>query len=183
MLPHTIKTSLTPSLVRLNPTIASEVQLSIQKELPPCDDWTSVNINRKLLRIVALVSGRIFIGEELSRSEEYLDAAINYTVELMNARRAIDRLRPWSRPFFASRLPEVKRLKQRLAQADQFLRPVVAARRQLQNSEKPDDMLQWVMNGQDKFRQYTTKELARLQLALSFAAIHTTTLTATNVYV
>ncbi|KAL2161084.1 hypothetical protein VTH06DRAFT_8797 [Thermothelomyces fergusii] len=182
LIPHTIKASLTPSLVRLNPTIASEVQLSIRNELPPCDDWTSVNINQKLLRIVALVSGRVFIGEELSRSEEYLDAAINYTVELNDARRAVDRLRAWQRPFLASRLPEVRKLDQRLAQADRFLRPIVAARRELQDSEKPDDMLQWVMNGQGKFRRYTTEELARLQLALSFAAIHTTSLTATNVF-
>ncbi|KAL2185733.1 cytochrome P450 [Thermothelomyces heterothallicus CBS 203.75] len=182
LIPHTIKASLTPALVRINPTIASEVQLSIRKELPPCDSWTSININQKLLRIVALVSGRVFIGEELSRSEEYLDAAINYTVELMDARRAVERLRAWQRPFLADRLPEVKKLDQRLAQADRFLRPIVAARRKLQDSEKPDDMLQWIMDGQDKFRQYSTEELARLQLALSFAAIHTTSVTATNVF-
>ncbi|KAK4247459.1 cytochrome P450 [Corynascus novoguineensis] len=182
LIPHTIKASLTPALVRLNSTISSEVQLSIDQELPPCDDWTSVNINQKLLRIVALVSGRVFIGEELSRSEEYLDAAINYTVELMEARRAVDEMAPWKRPFLANRLPQVKRLDERLAQADRFLRPVVASRRQLPDSERPDDMLQWIMSGQEKFRQYSTEELARLQLGISFAAIHTTSVTATNVF-
>ncbi|KAK4235824.1 hypothetical protein C8A03DRAFT_36300 [Achaetomium macrosporum] len=182
LIPHTIKTSLTPSLVRLNPTIADEVQASIRAELPPCDDWTPININRKLLRIVALVSGRVFIGAELSRSEEYLDAAINYTVELMDARRALDQVRPWLRPFVAHRLPEIKKLDARRAQADKFLQPIVEARRRLKDSEKPDDMLQWVMDGQGgKFKEYTTEELARLQLGISFAAIHTTTLTTTNV--
>ncbi|KAK3290825.1 cytochrome P450 [Chaetomium fimeti] len=180
--PHTVKTSLTPALVRLNPTIAEEVQQSILQELPPCNDWTSLNINRKLLRIVALVSGRIFIGAELSRSEEYLDAAISYTMELMEARRALEEVRPWLRPFIGSRLPEVKKLDQRRLQADKFLRPIVAARRQMQDGEKPDDMLQWMMDGEDKVKQSTTRELAMLQLAISFAAIHTTTLTATNVF-
>ncbi|KAL1838832.1 hypothetical protein VTJ49DRAFT_2189 [Mycothermus thermophilus] len=182
LIPHTIKTSLTPSLVRLNPTISDEVDDSIRKEMPPCDDWTSVNINQKLLRIVALVSGRVFIGTELSRSEEYLDAAINYTVELMNARNAVEKVRSWMRPFVAHRLPEVKALRERLAAADRFMRPVVAARQKMSDDEKPNDMLQWIMDGQIKFKQYTTEELARLQLALSFAAIHTTTLTATNVF-
>lgn len=182
LVPHTVKASLTPALVRLNPTIAEEVQQSILQELPRCDDWTSLNINRKLLRIVALVSGRIFIGAELSRSEEYLDAAINYTIELMEARRALESMRPWLRPFLGSRLPEVKKLDQRRVQADKFLRPIVAARRQMRDSEKPDDMLQWVMDAQDKFKQYTTAELATIQLAISFAAIHTTTLTTTNVF-
>jgi hypothetical protein len=52
----------------------------------------------------------------------------------------------------------------------------------LQDSEKPDDMLQWIMNQQGgKFKEYSTEELARVQLSLSFAAIHTTTLTTTNV--
>jgi cytochrome P450 len=181
--PHTIKTSLTPSLVRLNPSIAAEVQDSMRRELPPCDDWTAININRKLLRIVALVSGRVFIGTELSRSEEYLDAAINYTLELMEARRAVDHVRPLLRPFVATRLPEVRKLDERLAQADRILRPVVAARQQMQDGgDRPDDMLQWIMNDQSKFRQYSTEELARLQLGLTFAAIHTTTLTATNAF-
>ncbi|KAL2263955.1 hypothetical protein VTK26DRAFT_3949 [Humicola hyalothermophila] len=182
LIPHTIKTSLTPSLVRLNPSISEEVLDSLKQTLPPCDDWTPVNINQKLLRIVALVSGRVFIGTELSRSEEYLDAAINYTIELMAARRAVDVMRPWLRPFLANRLPEVRRLNERIAQADRFLRPVVEARQAMPDSEKPDDLLQWIMDGQDKFKRYTSKELAHIQLEISFAAIHTTTLTATHVF-
>lgn len=174
LIPHTVKTSLTPSLVRLNPSIAEEVQDSLSKELPPCQDWTPVNINYKLLRIVALVSGRVFIGTELSRSEEYLDAAINYTVELIGARAAVERMRPWLRPFLASRLPEVRRLDERLDQADRFLRPVVEARQRVADDEKPDDMLQWLLDGQGgKFKHYTSKEMAKIQLGITFAAIHT----------
>ncbi|KAL2267986.1 hypothetical protein VTJ83DRAFT_2832 [Remersonia thermophila] len=182
LIPHVVKTSLTPALVRLNPAISEEVDDSVRKEMPPCDDWTSININQKLLRIVALVSGRVFIGTELSRSEEYLDAAINYTVELMEARNAVDKVRSWMRPFVAHRLPEVKALQERLVKADRFMRPVVAARQKMGDHEKPNDMLQWLMDNQSKFKQYSTEELARLQLALSFAAIHTTTTTATNVF-
>lgn len=60
---------------RLNPTIAEEVDQSYREELPPCKDFTPVNIYGKLLRIVAKVSGRIFIGPELCRSEKYIDTA------------------------------------------------------------------------------------------------------------
>lgn len=182
LIPHTIKSSLTPGLVRLNPSIADEVADSLGKEFPRCDDWTPININHKLLRIVAVVSGRVFVGEELSRSDEYLDAAINYTLELMGARRALDHMHPWKRPFLANRLPEIKKLDARLKQADKLLRPVVEARQRLADNEKPDDMLQWLMDGQDKFKHYTSEELAKVQLAITFAAIHTTTLTATNAF-
>lgn len=186
VIPHTVKASLTPALVRLNASIAEEVQEALRSELPPCDDWTPIPINRKLLRIVAMVSGRVFIGPELCRSEEYLDAAINYTVELMEAQRAISQLKSWQRPFMASRLPQVKRLEDRAKEADAFLRPVVQARMKLTaNDPKPDDMLQWLMDAQTKFDGgaiASSKRLAKIQLGISFAAIHTTTLTTTNAY-
>ncbi|KAK4464954.1 putative cytochrome P450 E-class, group IV [Cladorrhinum samala] len=178
---YVIKTNLTPALNRLNPSIAEEVQESFRKELPPCPDWTPININQKLLRIVALVSGRIFLGTKVARSEAYVDAAINYTIELMRARHAVEAVRPWLRPFKAPHLPEIKALRARLRAGEELLRPLLAERRNLSDTEeKPEDMLQWILDGQSKYRPYSTEELARVQLTLSFAAIHTTTMTATN---
>lgn len=184
-LPHTIKTSLTPGLARLNPTVADEVKEALRVELPPCTDWTSVNINTKLLRIVAMASGRILIGPELCRSEEYLDAAIKYTIEVMDVRTAVDAIPPWLRPFKAPFLPELKKLNQRLKQVDAFMQPIVQARYELKDGdEKPDDMLQWMIDDENKFGGVcNTFKLARFQLGITFAAIHTTTLTTTNVFV
>lgn len=184
-LPHTIKTSLTPGLVRLNPTVADEVNEALRTELPPCADWTPVNINAKLLRIVAMASGRILIGPELCRSEEYLDSAIKYTLELMDVRQAVDALTPWLRPFKARFLPELKTLNNRLKQVDAFMQPIVQARYELtEDDEKPDDMLQWLIDDQVKSGGiWSTLRQARMQLGITFAAIHTTTLTTTNVFV
>lgn len=183
-IPHAVKTSLTPALPRLSPLLTQEARESFLLEMPPCTDWTSVNINKALLRVVAMVSGRIFIGPELCRSEEYLDAAINYTIEVMMVRNAVDGLAPWKRPFLAGKLPAVQRLEARFKQANQFMQPVIEARKRLPADQKPDDMLQWLMESQEKFGDDNSVEkLARLQLGLSFAAIHTTTMTATNAYV
>lgn len=168
---------------RLNPSIFQEVQESFQSEMPTCDDWTSVNIHHKLLRIVAMVSGRVFIGPELCRSEAYLDASINYTMDVMGAQRAVDGMRPWLRPFLASRLPQVQNLEKRIDEAFKFISPVVEARKAAARGpmdEKPDDMLQWLIDAQSKFPDKNSQNLAKVQMGLSFAAIHTTTLTATN---
>jgi hypothetical protein len=159
------------------------VQRCFRTELPPCDDWTPITAHRTLLRIVARVSGRVFVGPELCGNEGYLDAAINYTVEIMYARRAIDAMAPWKRPIIAWRLPEVKRLEERFNQATAFLRPIVEARMKMGPDEKkPDDVLQWLMDdGQAQFGdRVSARMLAQEQLGLSFAAIHTTTMTATN---
>ena len=47
-----------------------------------------MTINKKLLRIVAIVSGHIFLGPELCRREEYIHTSINYTLDLFGAIRA-----------------------------------------------------------------------------------------------
>ncbi|KAI1033565.1 hypothetical protein LB505_012981 [Fusarium chuoi] len=183
IIPHTIKGELTPSLSRLSLTISSEVRDSMNLTMPPCDDWTEVNIHHALLRIIGMVSGRMFIGPELCRSEQYLDAAINYTMEVMGAQRAVQNMRPWLRPFRAQSLPEVKKLYQRIAEAEAFLEPVVKTRTDAMNDpsyEKPDDFLQWLIDGKDKFPDKNSQNLAKVQLGLTFAAVHTTTLTATN---
>lgn len=202
-LPHTIKTSLTPSLrtllyhlirpqpgqilnwdlVRLNATIADEVVEAMNLELPQTSDWTEVNINNKLLRIVAMVSGRVFVGPELCREEAYLDAAINYTIDVMTAVTIVTFIPRLLRPIVCPFLPQIKKLNQRIQEADDFLRPIVAARVEAAKDpeyEKPDDMLQWIIDSQERFGDKDDKELAKMQLGISFAAIHTTTLTTTN---
>lgn len=197
IIPHTVKTSLTPSLPRLNPQLSEEVQIAFSQEIAPLmssspSDWAPININSKLLRIVAKVSGRVFIGPELCHDERYLEAAVGYTVSVMEAQRAVERMNPWVRPIAAWRLQEVQKLAQMERDATAFLRPVVEARREKQRKgeEKDNDMLQWLMDSADQGqgKQHgkwgedttTTRKLARLQLAISFAAIHTTTLVTTH---
>lgn len=185
IIPHTVKTHLTPSLSKLNPIVHQEVREVLNLELPPQKNWTEVNIHHALLRVVAMVSGRIFIGPELSRTEQYLDAAINYTMEVMSVQRATQQLRPWLRPFLATRLPEMKKLNQRIVEAEKFLGPVVKTRLEAaadDSTEKPFDMLQWLIDEQPKFNDKNSRNLAKVQLGLTFAAIHTTTLTATNAF-
>ncbi|KAF2873043.1 cytochrome P450 monooxygenase-like protein [Massariosphaeria phaeospora] len=182
--PHTIKAHLTPALARLNLVISEEVDAAIKDELPPCDDWTAVPIYMSLAKMVAKISGRVFVGPELCRNAEYLDGAVNFTMDLMSAQRAVKRMRPWLRPILAPRLPEVRRLRVREANATAFIRPIVQARRDAEKNDpewqKPDDMLQWLF---DLGPQYAldTPKMAKLQLGLSFAAIHTTTVTTTNI--
>lgn len=204
LLPYIIKTALTPALskslyflsfhyrlstyvaetVRLNPIIAEEVIEALRLELPQSNSWVEVKITERIMRVIAIASGRIFVGPELCRNEEYLDASINYTIDVMTAMRAVADISPWLRPFQAARTPEVKRVNQRFIEADAFLRPVVAARREAAKNpdyQKPDDMLEWMMEAHTKFAQNDDdKELARYQLGISFAAIHTTTTTTIN---
>jgi hypothetical protein len=163
--------------------VFDEVLAAMRTELPQSSDWTEVKINNNLLRIVAMAAGRAFVGEELCRDNTYLDAAIHYTVDLMIAVQAVGHVPVWKRPFKASRLPEVKKLDQRTTDAVKYLLPVVKARIEAAREpgwEKPDDMLQWIIDSQERFGPKDIEKLARMQLSLTFASIHTTTVSLTN---
>ncbi|KAH7374568.1 ent-kaurene oxidase [Plectosphaerella cucumerina] len=182
-LPRIIQKHLTPALGKLNRVISEEVIKAMALELPQTSEWEEVDINKKLLRIVAIISGRIFVGPELCHDEKYLDVAINYTVDVMIAAYVVGMVPPWMRPWVAPRLPMVKKLQTRIREADEFLRPVVKERREAMadpSNEMPDDMLQWIINSQKELKMTDDKEFAELQLGVSMAAIHTTTLTTLN---
>jgi hypothetical protein len=58
----------------LNPIICQEVDDALREYMPPCEDWTEVCINQKLVDVVAKVSGRVFVGPELCHDKDYLDS-------------------------------------------------------------------------------------------------------------
>jgi len=179
---HSVRSDLTPALSRLNPIICTEVDEALEHYMPPCDDWTEVNINQTLVDIIARVSGRVFVGPELCQDPEYLECGSKYAVYLMQAVFAIQRLRAWTKPFLAPRLPEIRRLRDMEARAAQKLRPVVEQRIEAAkndpNWEQPNDMLQWLMT---RCEGTSVADIAKSQLTLIFAAIHTTSVAATNI--
>jgi cytochrome P450 len=101
----------------------------------------------------------------------------------MDAVHAIKRLRPWQKPFLAPRLPEIKKLRAVEKLAAELLNAMVKERLEAEktdpNWQKPDDMMQWLLNHSSA--SVSAEEIATTQLGLIFAAIHTTTLTATNI--
>ena len=161
----------------------SEVEKCMDTEFPPCKDWTPVNVHRTFLRVVAIVSGHVFIGPDLCRREEYIDAAINYTIIVFTA---VAGLKYWPKPIRWMGTwfnPTIKALWRYRDKALDFLVPVIEERKAAsrKGEEMPDDVLQWMINKCDKYGSSDPRDLAMEQLELSQAAIHTTTMTATKV--
>ncbi|KAI1100328.1 cytochrome P450 [Jackrogersella minutella] len=179
---HIIRGDLTRSLVRINTRLSAETERTIHEELPPCEDWTPAVVYQTMLRMVATISGAIFIGPELCRSDDYLKASIGYTLDFINAVSKLKQWRGqwrWLGRYFT---PEVDKLFTERKKAHAFLRPVIEQRRAAMAAgrELPDDTLQWMLNKVDEFGLSDDK-LAETQLNLSMAAIHTTTLTVTMI--
>ncbi|OTB14586.1 hypothetical protein K445DRAFT_318993 [Daldinia sp. EC12] len=179
---NVVRGDLTRSLVRINPRLSAETERTIHEALPPCDDWTSVVVYPTILRIVATISGALFIGPELCRSEEYLNASIGYTLDYVNGVQGLKKWNQWLRWIGRYFTPEVTKLYEDRKKAHAFLQPVLAKRREAikKGGEVSDDALQWMMTKADELG-FGDEVIAEAQLNLSMAAIHTTSLTVTMI--
>lgn len=104
-----------------------------------------------MLNMVARVSTRIFMGAELCRNEDWLNASAEYTACAFNAVEVLRNwpavLRPWVAPF----IPECRETRAKITRCREILEPFVAARRTakakaLAQGEKPpvyEDSLEW----------------------------------------
>ncbi|KAK2054641.1 cytochrome P450 [Colletotrichum caudatum] len=185
LLIHGIKSDLTAHLPHLVPDLGKEVAATVPEKIGLCEDWTEIVLLPKMLEMVTLASGYVFIGPELSRRPEYMDATINFSV---NAFGAADSLKQW--PAILRRLAagfldsRVLRLREQRKSIIQFLAPHIEQRKALRTQgaeDAPKDMLQWFVNKAPKFNQDTIPDLAALQSGLGIVAIHTTANTATHI--
>lgn len=162
--------------------LQDEIQYGLDKELGPCEEWTPVYLYYKLARVVALMSGRVFVGLPLSREEEWIDATVNYTRDVMLAREAIIKQPAIIRHFVARFLPEVKSVRRYGKRGAVLLAPLieeVLAREAIGKSYGDDleenrrgTMVSWMFKyANDK----SVRAMADNQMSLSFAAIFTTT--------
>ncbi|KAJ5063804.1 ent-kaurene oxidase [Bipolaris maydis] len=175
----------TKLVARLHASMASNIELAIQIFLPPCDDWTEVNINEKLVPIIAKTSGSVFVGPEISSHPDYFNAACMYPVDVFNVVTAVKKISPWLKPFLALRTPEVLTLRKREELTKNVLRPIIEQRIAAKAKAKdpkwkePEDLLQWIINR--NAGKTSVDDIITGQLTLIFAAIHTTSTTLTNI--
>jgi cytochrome P450 len=153
--------------------------------MPTSEDWTEVTISKNLVRIIAIVSGYIFLGPDLCRNEEYMDLAIGYTIDAFTCVAIIRMVPDWMRSFVIYIVPHYWRIGRYRRRVRDFLLPIIRARKAAAlepGYEAPDDLLQWTIKKAPRFEEIRSdNDIAQMQLRLSLAAIHTTSLTATSV--
>ncbi|KAJ8123867.1 hypothetical protein ONZ43_g280 [Nemania bipapillata] len=177
-----IQQKLTPNLAATAPLMKDELDHALDVEFPDCrDEWVSVSIYDLLLRVVARVSGRVLVGPEICRQEEWLYTAIHFTENSYAIIMALRLLPSYLHPFIGPLLPAYWRVRSNLATAKRIIGPVVRQRRAKEAScaageyKKDEDVLQWMMDI-GVAEEATPDKLAHRQLMLSLAGIHTTTM-------
>jgi hypothetical protein len=147
------------------------------------DHWVQVQMYEILLKIIARISNRVFLGERVCRNEEWLRASIKYSENVTKTVMTLRMLPPVLHPIVAMFLPSVWEVQSNLKTAKKILVPIINARREEEKGapgyQKPTDLLQWMMDAANEYDGQPDK-LAHRQLIMSLASVHTTTMAAAH---
>lgn len=141
-------------------------------------DWHDLVLKSSILKIVAQLSSKVFLGDKICRNPDWLRITVDYTVDSFLAAQAL-RLWPWfTRRVVAYFLPSCRKIRQELQEARSIINPVLEERRLAKEAairagktpERYHDAMEW-MEESAKGRPY---EPDIAQLSFSLAAIHTT---------
>jgi hypothetical protein len=178
-----VKAHLVSNIARTLGGLKDEADFAIPSCIGECNEWTPIQLHPKILRIIALLSGRTFVGLPLCRNEEWIDATINYTVDAVMAVAPVKDIYPLLRPFVAPRLPEVRRIQQHRINGARLLEPILVERLEnlkVPGFKPPTDMIQFIIQSSGG-KAGDILFQCHMQMTISMAAIHTTAMNMTQV--
>ncbi|KAJ0268111.1 hypothetical protein COL940_013708 [Colletotrichum noveboracense] len=140
---------------RINHHLVSEVEKTVDEVIGPCEEWTSHPIYRTSLRIVAIVSGSVYVGPDMYPG--------------------------WMRPiarFFKRERTQLAKSWNHLKASKRLVVPIIQQRREEVQAGRAsyDDMLAWMMAKQDEWKQ-TDDDVAGSMVQLGVASTHNTSST------
>ncbi|KAI0368876.1 cytochrome P450 [Pilatotrama ljubarskyi] len=172
-----IRDKLTRTLPTILPDVVDELRVAIHDHIPAKEgEWVGVNAMEKTRQIIARASNRVFVGLPACRNEQYLDLAVNFTKNVVKDRAIINLFPTWIKPIVGHLLSNTTTNVRRAAK---ILKPIIDERRRCMEeygddwSDKPNDMLQWVMEEAIARNKGSDEAIVQRILLVNFAAIHT----------
>lgn len=168
---HTVKTDLTRHIGKTLDALQDEMEFAGEQAIGACEDWTSIAPYPALLRIVSLISGRVLVGLPFSRTGQWIQLSINFTMVCFGAAQKYATYSPWLRPFVVPFLDVTRNIHKQRKVATALLAPVITEYKSSINVDKePSNMIQWAL-ASARDDSMSAEEQADIQLTLSMAAI------------
>ncbi|KAK3367922.1 cytochrome P450 [Podospora didyma] len=164
---NVVRNKLTPKMGAMLPLLVDELEHAMKVEIPPCKgEWVSVDLSMIMTRLISRLTSRVWVGKELSRNNEWHTVNIATTENIFITALALRCLPPALHPVVAAVIPTRRRIRQGMGRVQSFLVPVIKERRRRQAEEgklyeKPDDVLQWLMDGASDEEQAADNLAAR----------------------
>lgn len=167
------------------PILIEETNFAFSQTLQTYADWTPVSIFPNFNHIVALVTGRLFLGKQLSREEEWISISTDWSNDVFALLRRTQRYPSWLRPYIIPYLSETNRVLEGRQRAKAFLRPSLEAHLDAKEQGMPppgdeESLTTWMMKYLAP-KHMKVESLVRHQLGISWASVHTSTLALTQI--
>ncbi|EJD49253.1 cytochrome P450 [Auricularia subglabra TFB-10046 SS5] len=174
-----IRSRLTRSLPHLFPAAMDEMELAFADEITNQlngNEWTAITPGKSLARVICRMSNRLFVGLPLCRDKDYVDLAVKYAMDVALSAMILLQIPVFLKPLVSRFLTPIPGT---YARAERIMINAINERIRLHVEhsedwqEKPDDCLEWVLEGGDARDKEPIQLMTRI-LRLNFAAIHTT---------
>jgi hypothetical protein len=133
-----LRNHLTQKLGTLVEPLNETCKVAYLEELPECKEWTPVLVHDVFLQIVGQMTGRIFVGEALSKNKLLRHTFSDFATCVFVASSYLKVLPSFLRPVFAIFFPQLWRIQVHHYNARKILLPEI--RKKLQNSKEAEGM-------------------------------------------
>lgn len=144
------------------PRLVDELNYALPHIIGPCKDWTPIDLNDVMTRVISHLTATTWVGPELARNEEWHKANAETTANIFTLAIALKMLPAFLQPLVVPLLPMKKKLDRGLARVHAFLIPLIEERKRLGESDekKPEDMIQWMLDAAESEEEQDTVNLA-----------------------
>ena len=188
---HVVHKYLPRRLGQMIPSMEEELSLGFDQTWG-CDTkaWKEICVHENLMTMISRAVNRMIVGLPLCRNEDYLKHDANFAMDVIYGAIFLRFVPAWLKPFIGHLVTMPNRYhyhmttKHTLPLINQRL--AMFKRKQEDPDfeyEEPNDYLQWLItlaDSEDRQDELTPDMISRRLMPISFAAIHTTTLTLTN---
>ena len=189
---HVIRQNMVRNLNDFTEPVMDELRQCFEDYWGDSTEWHEVTIWDSMLKFFSRTSNRMFVGLPMCRNETFLDACRGYASNIIISGIFLKIMPEFLKPVlgYAAVAPQYYHYRK----AAKFLVPMIEQRLQKmrENPEKdaaailPNDFVTWQILESQKSadpRERTTELIAKRTMTTNFAAIHTTTLTSTNLLI
>ncbi|KAF9007204.1 cytochrome P450 [Cyathus striatus] len=168
---------LTRNMSFLIPKMKDELEVAIQDMLSPTDEWKGFSIDETSMKLVSRLIARMIVGEDLCRNQKFLELCKEYPLTVFKTALIINLLLPKPlRPF----VHLITKGTTPIVQATMKLIAPIVERSRLWQNEKGiqldgiETSMDWMIElASGDAREFTLESMARRVLHLSFASLHT----------
>ena len=189
---HVIRQNMVRSLNDFTDPVMDELRQCFEDYWGDSTEWHEVTIWDSMLKFFSRTSNRMFVGLPMCRNETFLDACRGYASNVIVSSVFLKLMPEWIKPVlgYAAIAPTYYHYKK----AAKYLVPLIEERQKKvhENPEKkpadilPNDFVTWSIEESQRSpdpRERTAELIAKRTMTTNFAAIHTTTMTSTNLLI